>query len=768
MALGWLSLWTYAPPRPLEESAPLDEFSAARAGVTVGAIARQPRTMGSAAHADARRYLVERFEEMGLETTLEEATVLRARGERLLGARVVNVLARLRGSGRPGAVLLMAHYDSVPGSPGAGDDASGVAAIVETVRALTAGPPLERDVLVLLTDGEEAGLLGARAFARDLERLGEIALVLNFEARGSGGPVTMFESSGGNHRLVEEMARVAPWPVASSLSYEVYRRMPNDTDFSVLRRAGATGLNFAMIGRYPSYHTGLDTVERLSARSLQHHGSYAVALARHFGDLEQIPAAAADGVYSNLFGRHGFFAYSSNTARGLTVPLVLLAAAGLTIRSRRHRGRVAGAGWGVLLFAGATVAGPAAAVVIWRGLVLLAPDLRQAPHGIPWIAPWLTLAGVLLTVASIAALVRLLDRLAETVDLWIGVLLAWTFLAVASSFFLAGGSYMFLWPALAGWIALGLVEWRSGWRRWRPAIAAAAALPAVMLLAPVCGQLIEALTVRLAGPSLMLLGWIATLLVVPLAEVARRGRGWIETGLAAAAVGVLATAVWTAGQPGPATPATTELFYVHDADVGRAFWVSADRRLPEWTAGLVDASSEAESVRDLVPGYRPLARRGPAPALEIEPPVASFEPLETGPERLRLRLRSPRGAPVLRARLAGETSFRLIEIDGEPPPPELLAAPADGMGELELTFFAPPADGLDLVLEPGDGRLELRLTDQTYGLPAVDGVPPRRPPGLIAPAGWTTDSTRTIWPERPPEGAPGDGGENEPEGDAGD
>src|SRR4029453_6210943 len=79
-----------------------------------------------------------------------------------------NVLARFPGRTPGGpAVVLMAHYDGVPGGPAAADAGSGPAAILETLRALRAGPPLAHDVIALITDGEEAGLLGAAAFVRE-------------------------------------------------------------------------------------------------------------------------------------------------------------------------------------------------------------------------------------------------------------------------------------------------------------------------------------------------------------------------------------------------------------------------------------------------------------------------------------------------------------------------------------------------------------------------------------------------------------------------
>src|SRR4030095_7045061 len=84
-----------------------------------------------------------------------------------VAARVQNVLARLPGRHSGGhAILLVAHYDGVGAGPAAGDDAAGVAALLETLRALRASRPLAHDVIVLFSDGEEAGLWGGGAFSR--------------------------------------------------------------------------------------------------------------------------------------------------------------------------------------------------------------------------------------------------------------------------------------------------------------------------------------------------------------------------------------------------------------------------------------------------------------------------------------------------------------------------------------------------------------------------------------------------------------------------
>ena len=132
--------------------------------------------------------------------------------------------------------------------PGAGDDASGVAAILESLRALKAGPPPDRDIIILINDGEEIGLFGAEVFAEEHPWAKDVGVVLNFDARGNTGPSFMFETSDGNGWLIEQMARALPHPMATSLTGEVYRLMPNDTDLTVYKKQGMAGLNFAFVG----------------------------------------------------------------------------------------------------------------------------------------------------------------------------------------------------------------------------------------------------------------------------------------------------------------------------------------------------------------------------------------------------------------------------------------------------------------------------------------------------------------------------------------
>jgi len=240
-------------PAVVPATAPPEVFSAERAMVHVTEIAQRPHPAGSAETARVREYLLARLTELGLQPHVQEATGVSTRYA--ASGRVRNVVVRLPGS-QPGGlgVLLVAHYDGVSAGPAAGDAGSGTAVLLETLRALRAGPPLQHDVIALFTDGEEAGLIGAAAFAREHSWAKDAGVIMNFEARGTRGPSLMFETGAGNLDVVRMLSGVRGVR-ATSLSTAVYRRLPNDTDLSELAVLGRPALNFAFIGGVQRYHT---------------------------------------------------------------------------------------------------------------------------------------------------------------------------------------------------------------------------------------------------------------------------------------------------------------------------------------------------------------------------------------------------------------------------------------------------------------------------------------------------------------------------------
>jgi hypothetical protein len=299
------------PPSPKPADAPAHQFSALRAMADVRAISRAPRPSGSAENLRVQAYLLARMRQLGLaaETQLGPLPERSAERLRLWGAavapeaRIANLIGVLPGRDRNApALLLMAHHDSVVGSPGAADDAAGVAAALEIVRALkTRGVPA-RDVVLLFTDAEELGLDGAKLFfgAHPLSR--RVGAVVNMEARGGGGRAAMFETGRGNGRMIELYRRSVSRPSSNSLAVLVYELMPNDTDFTIPKEKGIAGFNFAFIGRSGLYHSPMATPERLDRGALQDIGAQALGVAAALAFAPGLPARAGDVVFGDVLG----------------------------------------------------------------------------------------------------------------------------------------------------------------------------------------------------------------------------------------------------------------------------------------------------------------------------------------------------------------------------------------------------------------------------------------------------------------------------------
>jgi hypothetical protein len=342
-ALGLLiAALALRPPAPLAVDAPAERFSAERAMVDVRAGFSRPHPTGTPENAAVRDWLVRRLGELGLETRVQRGQAASTwRGRDGQPKPVENVVGLMPGTDRTApALLLMSHYDTAPGSPGAADDGAGVSSMLEIARALRAGPPPRRDVIFLFTDGEEAGLLGANVFFESDALRTRVGAVVNLEARGSAGRVVMFETGPDNAPWIHLWRKAARSPTGNSLTGFVYDNMPNGTDFSVPKGQGIGGLNFAFIGREVDYHTPSATPERLSRRSLQHMGSEGLAAARALARAPALPQGRGNAVYFDVLGR---FVVAYPPVVGWALVAFTAALVGWSLRRARVLGR---ASWG--------------------------------------------------------------------------------------------------------------------------------------------------------------------------------------------------------------------------------------------------------------------------------------------------------------------------------------------------------------------------------------------------------------------------------------
>jgi len=453
------------PPYALPADALPDAFSAARALRHVEAIASEPHPLGSHLAEPVRAYIIAELKALGLEPEIQRPRDFRAPGSEPevnpspSRRDVQNIVARRRGSGLSlkKALLLSAHYDSVPRGPGAGDDASGVAAILESLRALKAAPQLERDVIVLINEGEEVGLFGADVFASEHPWAKDVGVVLNFDARGNSGPSYMFETSERNGWLVEQLARALPHPMATSLTVDVYRLMPNDTDLTIYKRYGMPGLNFAFVGGLYYYHSPEDTSANLDMRTLQHQGENLLAMARHLGQLDLDDVSRDDVVYTSLL-QHLVVIYPMTWVVPLAGCAVLVYVAVVVLGVIKQRVRFAEITAGFAVFLAAVLAALLTVAALWyalsgilsrMGVMMLRSDLGRTGMPVSRFDVALLTGSSGIAVAIASAIFAWSSRRWSWDGLGLGVLGWWLAATVVTSFWLPGASYAFLWPLLA-------------------------------------------------------------------------------------------------------------------------------------------------------------------------------------------------------------------------------------------------------------------------------------------------------------------------------
>jgi hypothetical protein len=753
MLIAGLAVWLVQPPRPVPATAPVTEFSAYRARPDLVAVASQPHPLGSQANAQVRDYLLSRCRELGLAASVQDLSLVVTDKGPLTAARVQNVVARLPGR-QPGgpAVLVLAHYDSQPHAPGAGDDGAGVAAMLETIRALRAGPPLANDIIWLFTDGEEAGLLGARAYAADTARLRrEVGVALNFEGRGNAGPSLTFEVSPQNGWVMREYARAAPYPIASSLFYEAYRHLPNNTDFTPLRQAGITGLNFAFVDGYPYYHSPADTPAHLDLGSLQHHGSYMLSLVRHFGSIALTHTKAPDETFFNPLGSwlvHYPAAWNLPLTQ-LTISLVVLALMLAYVRGQLSAGSLLSGALGWL-------AGLALLLLGGWGLLTLVARLYPQYGAFYDRASYNALAyqGALLALglALFTAYYGWLSRFLRPGSLLGGVLLVLSLLLGLLQWRAPSSAFLLAWPLLATTLAWGLRLRRAANLTRQPGSSPAEwllALPAVALLAPVMYLLLVIFGLSmLALGALLVLALLLGLLLPILLPVLRPAMGpnrppttsWLLPGLALAEVLMALLIGHLSRQPTASQPQQTQLFYTLDAAHGQAYWLSSAPSPDAWTRQVLTQ-----------PQYVPLPAlfpHSPIPVLHQAAPVLPLAParftvladqLVAGQRRLRLRLLPGRPqVSSLTLHLGQAARLHSLRVADELMPATSLHLEA---GEITLQFLAPRAAGEELTLElTGAGPLPIVVTTRTLGLPSA--LAPALPPTVVPAPGYNSFTTQ--------------------------
>jgi hypothetical protein len=719
------SLYAVKAPDAVPVNAPAGLFSAGRAMQDVRKIARAPHAMGTRAHAQVRAYLVDRQQRLGLQPQVQEATVATPPlGNATQVGHVYNVVGRLPGTRKGKAILVMAHYDSQPNTPGAGDDGAGVAAVLEIARALRQGAPLRNDVIFLLTDGEEYGLFGAKAFLRH-PWAEEVGMVINLEGRGNRGPSLSFEISPQNGWIVREMARAAPYPFASSLMYEVYRHMPNYTDFTVFKELGYSGINSGFIDGFVHYHKMTDSAEKLDPRSLQHHGSNALALVSHFGNLPLNRTKGEDRIFFNPLGSWLIHYPAHLNLPGVVLTtLLLVSTVAVGLKKSVFTLPQAAAGFCLYLLVLIVTVG---LFVPLNALVVRFLPYWHSINGV-YNSDGFFVAYVLLTLGFFLLVTGLVLRRLPLYALLTGAYLVWLILLLALFVLIPAAAYVLLFPLLFSAVGtltvLGTGLPQKPARMGHSLILLLAALPAVCIIMPLVQQFFIAFSVQLPVASVALLALLAGLLLPLVAAVAGafvvKGIPLLPLVLLLAGGGLTVRSI-RAERPNPDQPLHSHVGYYLDKDKEEAYWASAFQTTDDWNRQFFKEAT-AGALSAFYPQATRILLKSKGEAVPLAAPLAEVlhDSTAGGERHLRLRLRSLREAAHLEMILLPqqENSRVAATLMGEP----LQLAPVQTR---EGTAFYIKLNGLPVTKEVslalrlrGGNALRLILYDQSLQLPA--------------------------------------------------
>lgn len=651
-----LALWLHEPRAALHTSerspSAKDAFSAQRALKWIEARgALEPRPGGTEPHARFRAALVESLEQLGLEVEVQETL---GRGPSGRVALVRNIVARQFAQAPGKAVLLSAHYDSVGCSPGAANNAAGCASLLEIARALQHGPPLERPLIYLFSDAEEAGLIGAEAFAAQHAWAGDVGCVINLEARGSFGPSVLFQLGGGAP-AIEALARAAPYAQATSLADFIYKFTPSDTDYSVFARRGTPGFNFAFLGGVWEHHTPMDELDGLSVPSVQQQGEQALALVRQLSK-ERIEVWEHEPVVYADFVGIGLVAWPPWLG-------VVLSATAAWFAWRRTRGDESSA-LKALVHAGPGVGAAAALALglVWAEFESLRRHL-QTPDAGARSSTGADAALVFTCCAAFFLVASLRFKACSFRQAWIALGSTLPPLALVACLGWSDASHPVLLPAL-GWCALelALAPGRTASKlRERTALAVLITL-ALVVWNPIRSSLWFALSYR--EPFVLALPLVAVLsLAWPLYMlIAERTLRRVALGLITLAL--LGTMVVRITYPDPHRSLEwLNLRHVYDVDNGTARFEASTfgaRLAPQ----VAKAAEWKPAETPPFPWFTLDRSMYVAPAPRIDAPPPALEVLETTAtddgRLVRCRVRSPRGAPRLHLHLPDEVSIESI------------------------------------------------------------------------------------------------------------
>ncbi len=531
---SFVSFSQFLSPSQVEVGETEKDFSSDQALNYLKEVAKEPHPIGSSANKKVRDYIVKHFQNINIPVEIQTKPVKDISGGEYaikLGAEnVENIIAKIQGtSGDDNAILLTAHYDSEIETPGASDDGYGVVTIMEVARALKQMPAPKNTIYLVLTDGEEQGLLGASALQDRTDILDKVRVMLNFEARGNTGVPIMFETSSNDLKLAQLYKDTVPYPVAYSFASEVYKKMPNDTDFTELKVTKKLGYNFANMGGLETYHAAIDRVENSDEETIRHFGDYALPLVKKFMMMEEqefqsLEDSKGNAIYFPLM-KKTLVVYSEKLVIPLMVVLLILTVATFFFSFKKQVTQFKGFALSILATIGSLVSIFMFYFLLIR-LLTIVFNVGIDEDGIVMFGTYDPLILTLLVILAIVLsffLAKWISKKCGTVNFAISTQFLWILLAVITSLTFKGISYAFTIPAIISLLLLLPIIIKAKWAKgvYHYVVVAEWTVSSVLLLAPIMYLIYIAKTISVAP----IIGGITTFITFPIVGIVN----WLTT-----------------------------------------------------------------------------------------------------------------------------------------------------------------------------------------------------------------------------------------------
>jgi hypothetical protein len=662
------SFYSLSPSAKIEKTISLTEFSTDKALMQLKEITKKPHFTGSPEHEVVRNYLVSELKKLGLQVEIQEQMAVNKKWRAATNTK--NILARIKGSENGKALLLLSHYDSNPHSSlGASDDGSGVVVILEGIRAYLAKKEIPKnDIIICISDAEELGLLGAKAFVNHHPWAKEVGLVLNFDARGSGGPsYMMLETNGGNKKLIEAFQDAnTDYPVANSLMYSIYKMLPNDTDLTVFREsANIDGYNFAFIDDHFDYHTVQDSYERMDLNSLNHQSSYLMATLNYFAnaDLENLKSEA-DYVYFN-FPVFGMVFYPFSWVIPMFIVCVILFFLMLHFGVLKKKLTKKGIIKGFYPFIASLLTSGAVAFFGWKLLLKIHPQYNDILQGFTYNGYYYIAAFVALTLAICFWFYKDYFIKRTKQDLLVAPLFFWLLINGFIAFYLPGAGF-FILPVLT-LLAILFIAQFSASKVNMLLLFTLFSVPVLIILAP----LVKMLPVGL-GLKMLVVSALCTVLLfgflVPVFQQYKDHRRLSFVFLLIGFMALISASVFSSYSVDQNKP--NSVLYVFDSNKNEAYWASYNSETDDFTKqflgdnptkGSYDENTMASKYKTNIQLFTKTAIRN------LEKPLISIvsDTIIASERKVTLRIESLRNANKVELLTKTPIQFKSFKVNDE-------------------------------------------------------------------------------------------------------